>query len=264
MTLPLHLIDAFASGPFTGNPAAVVLLDAVRPDSWMQSIASEMKQSETAFVLPQEDGYSLRWFTPVEEMDLCGHATLASAHFLYKTRRLAVESPARFHTRSGLLTAQRTEDGSIMLDFPGLASTPIAAPAGLIAALGVTPKEVRQSTYDILCVLHHERDVVELAPDFAALARIRARGVIVTATSTSGHHDFISRCFYPGTGVPEDPVTGSAHCALAVYWRNVLGRSEFSAFQASARSGMVHCAVVGDRVQLTGRAITTVRGTLLA
>ena len=230
----------------------------------MQSVASEMKQSETAFVLPLDDGYSLRWFTPVEEMDLCGHATLASAHFLYKTHRLAVESPARFHTRSGLLTAQRTDDGSIMLDFPGLESTLMVAPAGLIEALGVIPKEVRQSTYDILCVLHDERDVLELAPDLAAIARIRARGVIVTATSTSGHHDFVSRCFYPGTGVPEDPVTGSAHCALAVYWRNVLGRSEFTAFQASSRSGMVRCAVVGDRVQLTGRAVTTVKGTLIA
>ena len=264
MTFPLHLIDAFASGPFTGNPAAVVLLDAVRPDRWMQSVATEMKQSETAFILPQEDGYSLRWFTPVEEMDLCGHATLASAHFLYETHRLAVEFPARFHTRSGLLTAQRTNDGSIMLDFPGLESTPMVAPAGLLEALGLAPKEVRQSTYDILCVLHDERDVLELAPDLAAIARIRARGVIVTATSTSGHHDFVSRCFYPGTGVPEDPVTGSAHCALAVYWRNVLGRSEFTAFQASSRSGMVRCAVVGDRVQLTGRAVTTVKGTLIA
>jgi len=264
MTLPLHLIDAFASGPFTGNPAAVVLLDSVRPDRWMQSVASEMKQSETAFVLPQGDGFSLRWFTPTAEVDLCGHATLASAHFLYKTHRLAAESPARFHTRSGLLTAHRTDDGSIMVDFPGLASAPAVAPAGLIGALGVTPKEVRQSSYDILCVLHDERDVHELAPDLVALARIRARGVIVTATSTSGHHDFVSRCFYPALGVPEDPVTGSAHCALAVYWRNVLGRTEFTAFQASSRGGMVRCAVVGDRVHLTGRAITIVRGTLLA
>jgi len=222
-----------------------------------------MKQSETAFVLPEGDGFSLRWFTPTAEVDLCGHATLATAHYLYEEGRLQGEARARFHTRSGLLTAHRSEDGLIVLDFPGLVSTPMEASPALIDALGVTPTEVRQSAYDILCVLEAEREVLELAPDLAAIAKMSARGVIVTARSTSEHHDFVSRCFYPALGVPEDPVTGSAHCALAVYWRNSLGRSEFTALQASSRSGTLRCTVVGDRVQLAGRAITIVRGTLL-
>ena len=153
MTLPLHLIDAFASAPFTGNPAAVVLLDAMRPDRWLQAVATEMKQSETAFLLPRDEGFSLRWFTPTAEVDLCGHATLASAHYLYEEGHLSADATARFHTRSGLLTAHRTSDGAVTLDFPALASEPMPAPAGLVAALGVTPKEIRQSTYDILCVL---------------------------------------------------------------------------------------------------------------
>jgi PhzF family phenazine biosynthesis protein len=264
MTLSLHLIDAFASEPFTGNPAAVVLLDTMRPDRWLQAVATEMKQSETAFILPEADGFALRWFTPTAEVDLCGHATLASAHYLYEENHLHTEAAARFHTRSGLLTARRASDGAITLDFPALASEPIPAPPGLVDALGVTPKEIRQSTYDILCVLREGSEVAALAPDLAAIAALDARGVIVTASSTSGDCDFVSRCFYPALGVPEDPVTGSAHCVLAVYWQERLGRRVFTARQASPRGGTLGCAVVGDRVHLTGRAITTVRGTLFS
>ena len=264
MTLSLHLIDAFASAPFTGNPAAVVLLDTMRPDRWLQAVATEMKQSETAFVLPEADGFSLRWFTPTAEVDLCGHATLASAHYLYEEHHLGMAATARFHTRSGLLTAYRTGDGAVTLDFPALASEPVPAPPGLVEALGVTPIEIRRSTYDWLCVMSAEREVVALAPDLAAIAILDARGVIVTAPSTLDKHDFVSRCFYPALGVPEDPVTGSAHCALAVYWAERLGRQTFTAWQASPRGGTLQCSVVGDRVHLTGRAITTVRGTLLS
>jgi PhzF family phenazine biosynthesis protein len=264
VTLSLHLIDAFASAPFTGNPAAVVLLDTMRPDRWLQAVATEMKQSETAFILPQADGFSLRWFTPTAEVDLCGHATLASAHYLFEENHLGSTAAARFHTRSGVLTAHRSGDGDITLDFPALTSEPIPAPPGLVAALGITPKEIRLSTYDILCVLAEGRDVSALAPDLAAIAALDARGVIVTAPGTSVDHDFVSRCFYPALGVPEDPVTGSAHCALAVYWREQLGRQEFAAWQASRRGGRLRCSVVGDRVHLTGQAITTVRGTLLS
>jgi PhzF family phenazine biosynthesis protein len=264
MTLSLHLIDAFASKPFTGNPAAVVLLDHLRPDEWLQSVAMEMHQSETAFLLPQEDGYSLRWFTPMDEMDLCGHATLASAHYLYQEDLLNSHDTARFHTRSGLLTARRTADGAITLDFPALDFDTMSTPTGLAEALGVRPRECLRSTYDIICVLNNEQEVLALTPDFGALAKIKARGVIVTAQSNAADHDFVSRCFYPGTGVPEDPVTGSAHCALAPYWRDALGEDEFNAYQASPRGGMVRCEIDGDRVRLIGRAITTVRGTLLA
>lgn len=264
MSLSLHLIDAFASQPFTGNPAAVVLLDHLRPDAWLQSVAMEMHQSETAFLLPEKDGYSLRWFTPMDEMDLCGHATMASAHYLYEEDLLAANAIAHFRTRSGLLTAERLADGQIAVEFPSLDFAPMRPPAGLDVMLGVTPKEVLRSTYDIICVLHSEDEVINLAPDMAAIARLDARGLVVTAVSNRKDRDFVSRCFYPGTGVPEDPVTGSAHCALAPYWRDALGEEDFTAFQASPRGGVVRCELEGDRVRLIGRAITTVRGTLLA
>jgi PhzF family phenazine biosynthesis protein len=264
MTLPLHLIDAFAAGPFTGNPAAVVLLDGDRSDRWMQSVAMEMNQAETAFLRVRDDGHGLRWFTPTAEVDLCGHATLASAHFLYEEGHLPAATVARFHTRSGLLTAERQADGTITLDFPGLDAVPIHPPPGLIAALGVQPREVLRSTYDLLCILHREAEVEGLAPDLAALARIDARGVIVTALSNSEDHDFTSRCFFPALGVPEDPVTGSAHCALAMYWRDAIGQEAFTARQASPRGGTLRCEISGNRVRLSGRAITTVRGALLA
>ncbi len=264
MTLSLHLIDAFASEPFTGNPAAVVLLDHPRPDTWLQSVAMEMHQSETAFLLPVEDGYSLRWFTPMDEMDLCGHATMASAHYLYQENLLAADAIARFKTRSGLLTAERLADGQIAAEFPALDFAPMRPPTGLDAMLGLTPKEVLRSTYDIICVLHSEDEVINLAPDMAAIARLDARGLVVTALSDREDRDFVSRCFYPGTGVPEDPVTGSAHCALAPYWRDALGEDDFTAFQASPRGGVLRCEIERDRVRLIGRTITTVRGTLLA
>ncbi len=262
MTLPLHLIDAFADGPFTGNPAAVVLLPAARPDDWMQRVAMEMNQAETAFLLGQESGFSLRWFTPNKEVDLCGHATLASAHYLWEADHLDTSAVARFHTRSGWLTARRDDHGWITIDLPAIASHPTQAPPDLAAVLGAEPCEVLRGDFDVLCVMQDAATVRHLRPDLGAMARWDARGVLVTAPGDVSGIDFVSRCFFPALGVPEDAVTGSAHCALAMHWREVLGRAEMVGLQASARGGTVRCAVVGDRVELTGRAVTTLIGVL--
>ena len=264
MTLDLHLIDAFADGPFTGNPAAVTLLDGPRDDRWMQQVAMEMNQAETAFLLRQEGGISLRWFTPNKEVDLCGHATLASAHYLWEEGHLQTTAVARFHTRSGWLTARGDYDGWITIDLPAITSGAAVAPPDLVAALGAEPREVLRGDFDLLCVLPDAATVRNLQPDLGAIARWEIRGVLVTAPGDVGGIDFVSRCFFPAFGVPEDPVTGSAHCALATYWRGVLGRDLLVGYQASARGGTVRCAVLGDRVELTGRAVTTLTGVLRA
>lgn len=260
--MKLHLIDAFADGPFTGNPAGVVLLDGARPEAWMQQVAMEMNQAETAFLAHQDDGFGLRWFTPNKEVDLCGHATLASAHFLWETGALAAGAVARFHTRNGLLTARRNNDGSITLDFPAIARRAAAPPDDLALGLGVSPLEVWDGDYDLLCVLDSAARVRSLKPDFARIARWNGRGVLVTAPGDRDGVDFVSRCFFPAYGIPEDPVTGSAHCALAVHWSTVFGRGDLVGYQASPRGGTVRCKVVDDRVELTGKAVTTVTGTL--
>jgi PhzF family phenazine biosynthesis protein len=262
VTLPLHLIDAFADGPFTGNPAAVVLLDAARPEAWMQRVAMEMNQAETAFLLRNEDGFSLRWFTPNKEVDLCGHATLASAHYLWEARQLASDATARFHTRSGWLAARRDHDQWITLDFPAITSRPAEPPPNLAAVLGLQPREVLRGDSDLMCVVADASAVRRVAPDLAAMMEWDVRGVLVTAPGDQTGIDFVSRCFFPAYGVPEDQVTGSAHCALATYWAGVLGRDLLVGYQASARGGLVRCLVAGDRVELTGRAVTTVTGTL--
>jgi PhzF family phenazine biosynthesis protein len=262
VTLPLHLIDAFADGPFTGNPAAVVLLDAARPAAWMQRVAMEMNQAETAFLLRREDGFSLRWFTPNKEVDLCGHATLASAHYLWEERQLATDATARFHTRSGWLAARRDNDQWITVDFPAIASCRAEPPPNLAEVLGLQPREVLRGDFDLMCVVGDAASVRRLAPDLAAMAAWDVRGVLVTAPGDRSGIDFVSRCFFPAYGVPEDPVTGSAHCALASYWGEVLGRDAMVGYQASARGGLVRCRVVSDRVELTGRAVTTVAGRL--
>ena len=258
----LHLIDAFAAGPFTGNPAGIVLLTHPGEERWMQQLAMELNQAETAFIVPQQDGFNLRWFTPVAEVDLCGHATLAAAHCLWEGGHLALASEARFHTRSGLLTAQRDAEGWITIDLPAIHSIPVVAPTTLSVALGATPHTVLRGDFDLLCVVDRAEVVRALTPDFRMLAALDARGVLVTAPGDAAGIDFVSRCFFPGLGVPEDPVTGSAHCALAPYWRGVLGRDALTAWQASRRGGMVRCIVAGTRVRLTGRAVTTLRGTL--
>lgn len=272
MPVPFFQVDAFADGAFRGNPAAVCLLDAPAPVEWMQHAAAEMNLSETAFLVPHADppassgqsDWDLRWFTPTTEVDLCGHATLASAHVLWETRRLAADTRARFHTRSGLLTARRNGE-EIVLDFPATLPEPARAPDGLAEALGVEPCAVARSRYDYVVEVEGEATVRDLAPDFRALGEIDVvRGIIVTAAGADDGADFVSRFFAPAAGVDEDPVTGSAHCCLAPYWSEKLGRSDLVGYQASRRGGTVRVRVDGDRVHLGGRAITVLRGELLA
>jgi PhzF family phenazine biosynthesis protein len=261
--IPLFQIDAFADRPFAGNPAAVCLLDGPAETAWMQRVAQEMNLSETAFVNREADGYRLRWFTPVAEVELCGHATLATAHALWETGRLPPGEMARFHTRSGLLTATALE-GWIELDFPALATEPTEAPAGLLEALGARASFVGRSAYDLLVEVASAAEVRMLAPDFGALRLVQARGVIVTSRSDEPRFDFVSRFFGPAVGVNEDPVTGSAHAALGPYWQSRTGKDSFLAFQASARGGVVRVRVAGERVRLAGQAVTVLRGELEA
>lgn len=255
-------IDAFTADAFHGNPAAVCLLDRERDDAWMQKVAAEMNLSETAFVLPRDDGFSLRWFTPAVEVALCGHATLATAHALWEEQLLSETDTARFHTRSGLLTASRT-NGRIELDFPATKATAAQPPEGLLESLGVSsPLFVGRNVFDYLVEVASEDVVRSLAPDHGSLRKIPVRGVIVTSRGT-GEFDFVSRFFAPGSGIDEDPVTGSAHCCLTPYWSSKLKKAEMTAYQASPRGGVLHVALEGERVRLRGDAITVVRGELL-
>jgi len=273
MSFDLYQVDAFTERPFGGNPAAVCLLPGPRPDEWMQSVAREMNLSETAFLHPSQDpdkpGYSLRWFTPAIEVELCGHATLASAHVLWESSRLAPDETALFHTLSGLLTAEH-KGADIEMDFPAKGVEGVAPPAGLLEAFGgVVPRFVGKSRFDYLLELESEELVVTAVPDMAALKTLPVRGVIITARgvsgdSTRGPYDFVSRFFAPGVGVAEDPVTGSAHCSLGPYWAKRLGKNRFLAYQASARGGTLRVEVVGERVKLGGRAVTVLFGKLLA
>jgi PhzF family phenazine biosynthesis protein len=260
----LFHVDAFANGPFTGNPAAVCLLDAdaAPADAWMAAVAAEMNLSETAFVQPRDDGdWDLRWFTPKVEVDLCGHATLATAHVLW-TENSTRDDELRFHTRSGILGARRV-GALIELDFPALANAPVDAPAGLKDALGVVPIATSRNVHDLLAELADAHAVRTLVPNHAAIAAIDARAIVVTARSDDHRYDFVSRCFGSRVGIGEDPVTGSAHCALATYWAPRLGRTEFRAYQASARGGELRVVLDGDRVRLGGTAVTIARGELV-
>jgi PhzF family phenazine biosynthesis protein len=262
-SLPLYHVDAFADRPFSGNPAAVCLLPSPREGAWMQQVAAEMNLSETAFLLARADGFELRWFTPAVEVDLCGHATLASAHVLWETERLASHHPVRFHTRSGVLTCQRT-GGRIEMDFPSTPAIAQPGPAELSTALGATPRWVGKTRFDYLAELESEAAIRSLKPDFSRIAALGGRGFIVTARASSTGFDFVSRFFAPATGVNEDPVTGSAHCCLAPYWAERLGKEELTGYQASPRGGVVGVRVVGDRVRLRGNAVTVLRSELLA
>ncbi|AQZ68318.1 oxidoreductase [[Actinomadura] parvosata subsp. kistnae] len=250
----LFTVDAFTDSAFQGNPAAVCLLDTPVTAQWMQSVAAEMNLSETAFLLGDE----LRWFTPVVEVTLCGHATLATAHVLYSTG--AAEGPLEFSTASGTLTVNRRPDGMITMDFPAKEVTLSEPPPGLAKALGASPVRVGKSQLDLLVELDSEEAVIALTPDIAALNLIDARGIIVTAPGTKT--DFVSRFFAPRVGVPEDPVTGSAHCALSPYWSQRLGRTSLVGAQLSSRGGLVHVTHAGDRVHLAGHAITVLSGEL--
>ena len=257
----LWLIDAFTDAPFAGNPAGVCLLDKERPDEWMQSVAAELKQAETAFLLPGDDGYQLRWFTPTVEVDLCGHATLASAHFLWALKKVKPKSTARFHTRSGLLTATRSGDW-ITLDFPSTPAETCEPPPYLLAAFQALGAPVFKSCYDYMIVLDKPALVREPKVDWRLLREIDTRGVIITAPGDQPGVDFISRFFAPAAGVDEDPVTGSAHCALAPYWAQRLGKTSLMGYQASPRGGTVRVEHVGDRVMLSGQAVTVLKGTI--
>jgi predicted PhzF superfamily epimerase YddE/YHI9 len=264
MPQSITVVDAFAEQPFSGNPAGVCVLSEPAPDPWMQLVAREMNLAETAFLLPVEDGYSLRWFTPAVEVDLCGHATLAGAHVLWQQGHLPAGEIARFHTRSGVLLARPRGD-LIELDFPARPAAELVPPESLLPALGVPrPRWVGRNVFDYMVEVETEAEVVALTPDLGALAKLPVRGVIVTSAAERGRpYDFVSRFFAPGVGVPEDPVTGSAHCALAPYWRPRIGRDAMTGFQASVRGGIVHTTVAGDRVMLAGRAVTMLRGVLL-
>ncbi|HHM05079.1 MAG TPA: PhzF family phenazine biosynthesis protein [Gammaproteobacteria bacterium] len=262
MTLPLFIVDAFTSRPFGGNPAAVCLLDAPPcDDAWLQAVAAEMHLSETAFVLARDDGFDLRWFTPTLEVDLCGHATLAAAHVLWQEGRLPADAPARFHTRSGPLAAVRQDD-MIELDFPAEPAATVAAPPTLAGALGSGWLYLGKNRFDYLVEVDSAETVRKLQPDFAALGAISARGVMVTARDESGRYDFVSRFFAPAAGIPEDPVTGSAHCCLGPFWRKRLNKDELLAQQCSARGGVVRIRLAGDRVLLGGQAVTVLAGRL--
>lgn len=264
MSVRLHVVDAFTDRPFTGNPAAVCLLQAPREAEWMQLVAREMNLSETAFLTPARGGYSLRWFTPTTEVDLCGHATLASAHMLWQTQTLRPDQAAVFQTRGGELTC-RLEGEWITMDFPAITVTQTPAPEALLCGLGVEPIWVGRASCRWLVELADASTVRHLRPNFARLAQVPTGSVIVTAPAPADTPgiDFVSRYFAPGLGVNEDPVTGSAHCALAPYWQHRLGRVKLVGQQVSARRGTVRVAACGDRVRLDGQAVTVSRVELM-
>jgi predicted PhzF superfamily epimerase YddE/YHI9 len=262
MPVPLFHVDAFTDRPFAGNPAAVCLLPDWRDDSWLQGVAREMNLSETAFVVRRADLFGLRWFTPAVEVDLCGHATLASAHVLWQQGAAGPAETIRFATKSGTLrAARRGED--IELDFPLTPEQECVPPDGLPEALAATPRYVGKNRFDCLVEVESEAVLRGLASDFKLLARVPVRGVIVTSRSSDPRFDFVSRFFAPASGIDEDPVTGSAHCCLGAYWQKRLGKSEFLAYQASARGGVVRVQVTGDRAFLGGRAVTVAQGELV-
>lgn len=267
----IRIVDAFSDRPFAGNPAGVLLLDAFPEDDWLQNVAMEVNHAETAFAHPLPEGgeadWALRWFTPVTEVTMCGHATLATAHVLHSTG--AHEGPVRFDTLSGVLVATPGEDGSITLDFPTAPLTRVEAPEGVAEALGAEPLtafDTGPNIGDLLLELADEKTVLGLTPDLKALGAHSSRGIIATARAEdpARGYDFVSRCFFPNVGIDEDPVTGSAHTALAPYWSERLGRTRLTGLQASRRSGRVRTEVRGDRTLLSGRAVTVIEGELIA
>lgn len=261
MSRKIFTVDAFADRPFSGNPAGVCLLEGPADPGWMQKIAGEMNLSETAFLYPEGHLFQLRWFTPTLEVALCGHATLASAHVLWELGRLAPEESVRFQTLSGILVA-RKNGSEIELDFPSKPVVVAPAPESLLDALGVKARFIGKNDFDYLVEVSSEDEVYDVKPDFGRLSKVAARGIIVTSRSGDICFDFVSRFFAPAAGVNEDPVTGSAHCALGPFWAERLKRNDFVAYQASARGGVVRVAVNGDRVLLGGKAVTVMRGEL--
>jgi PhzF family phenazine biosynthesis protein len=257
MRVPIFQIDAFTNRRFAGNPAAVIPLERFLDDATLQAIAAENNLAETAFLVPEGSDYRLRWFTPLVEVPLCGHATLASAAAIME-RLEPGRDQVIFHTASGALAVNRT-DGGYVMDFPVRQVEVVAAPPGLAEALGAVPIEVLSDTFNYIAVLENARLVRELAPDIAAIARLDRRGVVVTAPGDETY-DFVSRYFAPAKGIPEDPVTGAAHCALAPYWARRLGKTTFRAYQASRRGGEIRCRLAGDRVELEGGCVFYLEG----
>jgi len=262
MGTEIFQVDAFTDKPFSGNPAAVCILPEPRDEIWMQNVAKEMNLSETAFLSKQHDGFNLRWFTPRVEVELCGHATLASAHILWENDMLDRNEQARFHTCSGLLTAELKRDG-VELNFPATPEERASIPAGLSEALGIDPKYVGKSKFDYLVEVASEERVRNLTPDFALLRKLPIRGIMVTSTADSPEYDFVSRFFSPAVGVDEDPVTGSSHCCLGPFWSKRFGKSELVAYQASERGGVLRIQLIGERIYLRGQAVTVLRGELV-
>ncbi len=268
MTTPIWQVDAFADRAFTGNPAAVCILQSFPSDQWMQNVAMEMNLAETAFVVPTDEvgSFQLRWFTPTTEVDLCGHATLAAAHTLIEQARAEWWELIRFQTRSGELTCTQA-DSRITLDFPATPPSDDVDPKvakQILNALGISQATVLQSKYDLLVIVEDASIINSLRPNFNALADINTRGVMASAASGPKGIDFVSRFFAPQCGINEDPVTGSAHCCLAPYWADRLNKTSLVGYQASSRGGTVACEVVGDRVHLTGTAVTVLEGRLLS
>ncbi len=261
MNTPIYQVDSFTSVPFRGNPAGVCILASQQPDEWMRSVATEMNLSETAFLLKEEDAYRLRWFTPRVEVSLCGHATLAAAHVLWESNREPRTKQLTFHTVRGILKASY-RDGWIELDFPAHTLSEANPPDGLLKALGVEAVGVRQYSNSYLVEVENEAQLRSMAPDMDKLERVQTRSVAVTTRSENPQYDFISRYFAPKVGVPEDPVTGSAHCALTPFWAEKLGKTSLMAFQASARGGELRVQTAGERVILAGQAVTVIEGLL--
>lgn len=263
MDVKIYQVDAFTSKPFSGNPAAVCILEEPKNETWMQDVAREMNLSETAFLHKEEDGYRLRWFTPVTEVDLCGHATLASAHVLWETGLLGLQERAKFHTLSGMLEAKRVGE-EIELDFPATIAEPMGEVKGLGEALGLTPLFIGRSSFFYLVEARSETEVRDLKPDFEKLKLLPVEAIIVTSVAETEGYDFVSRCFAPNVGIDEDPVTGSAHCCLGPFWSGRFGRDELVAYQASERGGTLRTRVEGDRVLIGGRAVMILRGVLVS
>jgi PhzF family phenazine biosynthesis protein len=256
-------VDAFTSEPFRGNPAGVCMLEQDADEKWMQNIAMEMNLSETAFLRKTDDGFALRWFTPAIEVELCGHATLASAHILWEQGFLDSAAAARFHTKSGLLTVEKNGDWMEM-DFPSEPDEPADNVAAFMEALGGTPiKYLGRNRFDYIAEVETETQVRNLDPDMALLRTITSRGLIVTSIADSAKFDFVSRFFAPAAGIPEDPVTGSAHCCLGPYWKKRRGKDSFNARQVSRRGGVLKVRVAGDRVKISGQAVTVMKVDLL-
>ncbi len=263
MNIPLYRVDAFSDTAFSGNPAAVCLPPEPISEQWMQALAAEMALSETAFLTPESDGYRLRWFTPRAEVQLCGHATLASAHILWLSGRVPPNQDIHFYTLSGLLTAHQADEGWIELNFPARPLIPAEPPAGLLESLGISqPVQISRDDNIYVVEVGSEAEVLACRPDFTRLAQVNLRSVGITAACQQGEYDIISRYFAPRVGVNEDAVTGSIHCRLAPYWAQKLGKNELTARQASARGGTLRLRLMDRRVILAGQAVSVMSGSV--